>query len=226
MLARNLLLNLVLSLLPLTYGVGQNTPQTATNPAALEYPLMLEKSVTAGKTPVGTKVEGKLLMATLVNGKVVPRGAVFSGQVTESTEKTKTEPSRISIVMDSAVWKQGSEALKVYLTAWYYPTVAEPGQPLQYGPTQPASRTWDGQGQYPDPNSKVYRPFPGSESTKDQGVPDTANPVTSNHRIAMKNVESQRNNDGALVLVSKRNNIKLDHFTVYVFSSGDLVALK
>lgn len=226
MLARNLLLNLVLGVLSLTYAAAQKPSQPPPNAVALEYPLMLETTVTAGKTSVGTKVPAKLQMATLVNGKVLPRGAVFSGEVVQSTKKTKTEPSRISVVMDSAVWKQGSETLRIYLTSWYYPVESEPGQPLQYGPTQPANRTWDGQGQYPDPNSHVYHPFPGSESTKDQGAPDTANPVTSNHRIAMKNIETQRTTDGAIVLVSNRNNIKPDHFTVYVFSTGDLVPSK
>lgn len=190
-----------------------------------EYPIILEKGVTAGKTPVGTKIQGKLLIATLLKGKVVPRNAEFSGEVVESKAKTKTDPSHLGILMDSVTWKEGSEAVKIYLTAWYYPIATEPGQSLQYGPQQPASRTWDGQGQYPDPNSHVYRPFPGSES-KDQNLPSTANPVTSDHRITMSNVQSERAADGAVILVSKHSSIKLDHFTAYVFAGSDFAIAK
>lgn len=220
-----LLLMLVLSLLCCAALLSQQKPE-ATSRAPQEYPLILEKSVTAGKTAVGTRVQGKLSMATLVNGKVAPRNAVFSGELVQSTAKTATQPSRISIRMESVTWKQGSEPVQVYLTSWYYPTISESGQPLQYGPEQPASRTWDGQGQYPDPNSKVYRPFPGTDSGNRSGVPSAASQVPSNHRVAMKDIDSERVAGGGLVLVSKHANIKLDKFTTYVFAAGDLVPSK
>jgi len=220
MFRRSRLLMVVLSLLPFVRVLCRQKPEAS---ALQEYPLLLEKGVTAGKTAIGTPVQGRLSMATLVNGKVVPRNAVFSGEVVQSSAKTATEPSRISIRMEAVTWKQGSEPVLVYLTSWYYPTISESGQPLRYGPEQPASRTWDGQGQYPDANSKVYRPFPGSDSGEHTSVPNTSNQVPSNHRVPMKDIDTERLGDGAMVLVSKRSNIKLDKFTTYVFAAAGLV---
>ena len=188
--------------------------------------MIMQQSVTAGKTPAGTKIQAKLEVATLVDGTVIPRNAVFSGEVIESVAKTATEPSRVALRMDSVQWKSGSAAVKVYLTAWYYPARDEMGQDLQYGPQQPANRTWNGQGQYPDPNSKVYRPFPGNESDKGTSVPDTPSATTSSHRVLMKDVETASGSDGALALVSKRTNIKLDKLTTYVLASGNLLPVK
>src|ERR1700675_4548672 len=115
--------------------LGQQTPSQPT-PAApsslglLEFPVIMRQNVAAGTTPVGTKVQAKLAVATLVDGVVVPRDAVLSGEVTESVAKSATDPSRLAIRMDSAQWKKGSAPIvlpltsNVYLTAWYYP-VAE-----------------------------------------------------------------------------------------------------
>jgi hypothetical protein len=191
-----------------------------------EFPVVMEQSVSAGKTPVGTKIQAKLGVATLANGTVIPRNAVFSGEVTESVAKTKADPSRLGIRMDSVQWKDGTASVKLFLTAWYYPPKDMTGQDLQYGPQEPANRTWNGQGQYPDPNSKVYRPFPGSDSDKGSSVPDTPNSATSDHRILMKDVESVQSTRGDLELVSKHANIKLDKLTTYVLAAGDLVPAK
>lgn len=224
MLPRMLLLNLVLICLFPQVSTGQNSvPAAATTQ---EFPVVLQQSVTAGKTPVGTKVQAKLFLATMVNGKVIPKNALFSGEVTESVAKTGKEPSRISIRMDSAQWKEGSEPLKAYLTAWFYPTLEEHGQDLQYGPTQSAKATWNGQGQYPDQNSKVYRPFPGGDSGQGSSVPDTPTPITSDRRTPMKNVETEHHEDGGTVLLSKHGNIKLDRFTTYVLAQGNAIPMK
>ena len=160
---------------------GQQKPADLPSPAVQEFPVMLQQSVTAGKTPLGSKIQAKLGVATLVNGTVLPRNAVFSGEVIESVAKKGANPSRVCIRMDSVQWKGGSTALKVYVTAWYYPSRDQTGQNLEYGPQQPANRTWNGEGQYPDPNSKVYKPFPGTED-KGSSVPDTPNSSISNHR--------------------------------------------
>ncbi len=200
---------------------GQQQPAAAATPSgAQEFPMLMQQSVTAGKTSAGTKVQAKLQVATLVGGTVIPRNAVFSGEVIESVAKTKTEPSRVAIRMDSVQWKNGSAPVKVFLTAWYYPATDAMGQNLQYGPQQPAKRTWNGEGQYPDPNSKSYKPFPGSESDKDAAVPDTPSTTTSNHRVLMKNVDTANGADGSIALVSKRSTLKLDKLTTYVFAGG------
>jgi hypothetical protein len=206
--------------------LGQQKGPDPAPPAVQEFPVVLQQSVTAGKTPPGTKIQAKLWIATLLDGKVIPRNAVFSGEVIESVAKTKTDPSRIAVRMDSVEWKGGSAELKVYLTAWYYPPRTASGQDLQYGPQQPANRTWNGEGQYPDPNSKVYKPFPGSDSGQGSAVPDTPTATTSNHRILMVDIESASGSDGAIALVSKRTNIKLDKLTTYVLASGNLLQAK
>ena len=200
---------------------GQQKPSNPPS-GGHEFPVTLQQSVIAGKTAIGSKIQARLGVATLVDGTVIPRNAVFSGEVVESVAKTKTDPSRLSLRMDSVQWKDGSASVKIYLTAWYYPSRDETGQDLHYGPQQPANRTWNGEGQYPDPNSKVYQPFPRGESDKSSSVPDTPNATLSNHRILMKNVETASGSDGTLTLVSQRANLKLDKLTTYVMASGDL----
>jgi hypothetical protein len=206
--------------------LGQQSPSTAATPKVIEFPVTMQQDVTAGKTSTGTKIRARLEVATLLNGTVIPRNAVFSGEVVESAKKTGTTPSRLALQIDSVQWKAGSAPVKLYLTTWYYPTTNATGQNLQYGPTQPANRTWNGEGQYPDPNSKVYRPFPGSDSGKGSTVPDTPSSTTSNRRVPMKDIESARSVDGALDIVSSRTNIKLDKLTTYVLAGDNLLPIK
>jgi hypothetical protein len=202
---------------------SQQTPSTSTAPAMQQFPVLLEQSVVAGKTPVGTKIQSKLTAATLVAGTVIPKNAVLSGEVIESVAKTKNDPSRLSLRMDSAQWKTGSASLKLYLTRWYYPTKEAEGQDLQYGAPVPPNRTWNGMGQYPDANNPAYRPFPSADSEKAKSsVPDTPAAVTSNHPTLMKNVDSVRKDDGSLEIVSAHSSIKLDKLTTYVLATDDL----
>jgi hypothetical protein len=205
---------------------GQQGSPSPASSVAHEFPITLQQSVVAGKTAIGTKIEAKLSLATLVDGTVIPRNAVLSGEVVDSTAKSEKAPSRLSIRMDSAQWKEGSMPIKAYLTAWFYPTVINAGQDVQYGPMQPASRTWNGEGQYPDANSKVYRPFPGGDSNQNSGAPDTSSASTSHNRISMKNVEAEAGADGAITIISRRSNIKLDKATTYILTSGELPAAK
>lgn len=76
------------------------------------------------------------------------------------------------------------------------------------------------------PIRRVYRPFPGTDSGGRTGVPSTRNQVLSSHRVAMKDIEIERVEDGGLVLVSKHSSIKLDKFTTYVFAAAGLVPSK
>ncbi len=184
-----------------------------------EFPVILQQSVAAGKTAVGTKVQAKLSIATLLSGVVYPRNSILSGEVVESAAKTKTEPSRIGIRIDSVNWKEKSASVRLYLTSWYYPGISESGQNLQYGPTESPQRTWNGAGAYPDPNSHSYKPFPDG-SDKSPSVPDTPSSKTSDRRVVMKDVDVQRGDDGGIILVSKHANIKLDRFTTYVLSAN------
>ena len=195
--------------------LAQQKPASSAPPGVQEFPVTMQQNVTAGKTPVGTKIQAKLEVATLVGGTVIPKNSVFSGEVIESVAKTKTGPSRLAICMNSVLWKEGSASFKSCLTAWYYPTKEQAGQSLQYGPDLPQNRTWNGQGQYPDPNSKVYQPFPGS-TDKTASVPDTPSSTTSSHHVLMKDIEYASTADGGVALVCKRTNLSLDKLTVYV----------
>jgi hypothetical protein len=231
MFTRKMLVGSVLSTLFLgsVTVVGQQKAAAPSAPAAREFPVFMQQKVTAGITPVGTKITAKLTVATLVDGVVFPRNAEFSGEVTESVAKTATGPSRLAIRMDSAQWKNGSAPIKVYLTGWYYPTRFEEGQKLAYGPTNTSVswKTWNGAGTYPDPNSPASQPFPGHETDGNPGSGPTAPmAVTSDHRVMMKNVESARNSDGSVVITCTRSNIKLDKATSYVLAAGELVPSK
>lgn len=220
-------LSAILVLLATACGLssGQTKPNSNVSPAAEEFPVVLQQNVTAGKTSAGTKIQAKLTIASLVNGTVVPRNATFSGEVMESVAKSGTQPSRVSVQMNSLKWKNGSMPVNMYLTAWYYPSLAEAGQNLQYGPEQPASRTWNGAGAYPDPNSPAYKPFPGGDSGQKESVPETPSSVTAKHRELIKDVQSERAQNGRVTLVSKRN-LKLDRVTTYVLEPSDLAAPK
>jgi hypothetical protein len=218
----------VLSLLCCGALLGQQKPAGVGPSGVLEFPVIMQQDVAAGKTAAGTKVAAKLTVATLVNGTVFPRGAIFSGEVTESLKKSANDPSLLAIRMDSVQWKNGSAPIKVYLTAWYYPEKTETGsQNLQYQPQDQANspRNWNGAGAYPTPNSPINEKFPGADSDKEStSVPTTPNSVTSNHRVLMKNVDSAVGNDGGVELSCKRSNIKLDRLTTYVLAAGDLAA--
>ncbi|HUM05173.1 MAG TPA: hypothetical protein VLT90_06915 [Terriglobales bacterium] len=202
---------------------GQERPTGAGAPATVEFPINFKQKVEAGKTPVGTKVQAELAIATLLNGKTVPRNAVFSGEVVESVAKTATEPSQLALRMDSVQWKNGSASLKAYLTAWFYPVQAGAGPDLAYGPTQSEIKTWNGMGAYPDSQMPGQR-FPDSSVTDPDRAPaDSPATRISNRRVVMKDIESTRREDGTVVITSKRNNIKLDKLTTYVIATGDLL---
>jgi hypothetical protein len=213
--------------------LGQQTPAPPSSSAGLELPVIMRQSVAAGATPVGTKVQAKLAVATLIDGVVVPRDAILSGEVTESVAKSATGPSRLAIRIDSAQWKKGSAPIvlslapKVYLTAWYYPVATMTTQDLSYQPADGAhgAKNSNGMGTYPDRrNPASQQPFPGSDADRDS-IPAPASPASgiSTHRVLMKNVESTRNGDGAVSLTSKSFNIKLDKLTTYVLATGDLL---
>jgi hypothetical protein len=189
----------------------------------------MRQNVVAGKTPAGTKVQANLVVATLVDGVVIPRGAALSGEVTESVAKTKADPSRLAIRMDSAEWKNGSAPLKLYLTAWYYPVEAMPPQNLSYEPPDAANstRNWNGMGQYPDKRDPTAAPrFPDANRDKDSPTLPSPSSITSKHRVLMKDVDSIRDVDGAVTLSSKRSNLKIDKLTTYVLAKDDLLSAK
>jgi hypothetical protein len=212
---------LLLTVFWCTCSLAQHDPAVSGSPAVREFPVVLQQSVESGKTPIGTKIQAKLTIATLVDRVVIPKDAIFSGVVIESLAKTGKGPSRLAIRLESVQWKDGSASIKAYLTAWYYPRTVDVGPDLKYGPPEPASKTWDGAGQYPSADSRVYRPFPGNDSDKNSGViPNTTSSVTSNNPVLMKNVALAPTTDGGIALVSERANLKLDKLTTYVVAAA------
>ena len=187
-----------------------------------ELPIVLRQTVEAGKTAVGTKVEARLVLATMINGAVLPRGAVISGEVTESVAKSNNSPSRLAIRMDSAQWKNGEAKFKVYLTAWYYPPAPMVPPDLSYGPPGDKSN-WGGV----DPTVDTTDPPNPSQRLSTQGDSgvnvDTPTSAISKGRVQMKNLKSASGADGSVVLVSSRSNIKLDKMTTYVLASNELL---
>lgn len=187
-----------------------------------ELPIVLRQSVEAGKTAVGTKVEARLMMATMMNGGVVPRDAVLSGEVIESVAKSGNSPSRLAIRMDSAQWKNGEAKFKLYLTAWYYPPAPMPAPDLSYAP-QGDRRNWGGTDatvDTTDPPNPAQKLSTHQDTGMNVGAPAS---VISMKRVLMKNVESASDADGSVVLVSSHSNIKLNKVTTYVLAMNDLV---
>jgi hypothetical protein len=200
--------------------------------SGLELPVIMRQNVAAGATPVGTRIQAKLAVATLVNGVVVPQDAILSGSVTESVAKSAASPSRLAICMDSAQWKNRSTPVvvsfepRVYLTAWYYPAAALTNPNLSTDmPDAPHNpRFGNTPSPYPAPRNSTS-PSPslsGPDAGSDKDAAPAPTSEVSKHRVLMKNVESTRNSDGAVGLTSKQLNIKLDKTTTYVFAAGDL----
>jgi hypothetical protein len=216
---------------------GQTTPQPATavssSQAALELPVTMRQKVAAGKTAVGTKVQAKLAVATLVDGVVIPRDALLSGEVTESVAQSANSASRLAICMDSAQWKNGaapivlSLAPKVYLTAWYYPVAMPTNQDISSGlPAPNYPRPPSGTGTYPGPRNPTAPQFPDPDPGRDRDTGLAPPSNISQHRLLMKDVESTRTDEGAITLTSKHSNIKLDKATTYVFATADRLPTK
>jgi len=215
-------------------ALSQPKPAVPGSTAGLELPVILRQKVVAGKTPVGTKVQATLIMATLVSGAVIPQDAILSGEVTESVSKS-TNPSKLAIRIDTAEWKNGAApvvlefAPKLYLTAWYYPAMMAMNQEFgtnRDGANSPGALNG---GTYPGPRNTMPPSYPVPDTRDDrQSLPAPPRPESgiSKHRILMKNVESTRNSEGALVLSSSHSNIKLDKTTTYVLAAGDLLPAK
>jgi len=203
--------------------LSQSTPAGPGSSAGLEFPVVMRQKVAAGTTPVGTKVQAKLALATLVGRVVVPEGAILSGEVTESVPKSTTDASRLGICMDFAQWKNGSVKIKVYLTGWFYPLTPLQGSSTDLSDdaaTGPRRRGADNP-TYPD--SAASAPFPGRGTVSNPvSLPPVPQQGLSQHRVLMKNVESARNKDGTITLISKRVNIKLDKDTAYVLAGNPL----
>jgi len=194
---------------------AQSKPPANSPALAQEFPVTIRQNIVAGRTPVGTKVEANLTLATLVNGTVFPVGATFVGEVVESAAKSTTAPSRLAIRMDSVHWKKQSAVVKVYLTPWYYPVTVS-AEDLSNDPPPGIGGPVGRGGRRSVPSSQ---PFP-----TDSPPGPTSN--VSDHRVVMKDVDSVHLDDGTLAITSPRLNIKLDKVTTYVLATANLMPAK
>jgi hypothetical protein len=196
-------------------SIGQQSHSSSSS-ALREFPVVLQQGVEAGKTPVGTKIQAKLAVATLFHGILIPRNAVVSGVVFESVGKNAKAPSRLGIRMENAKWKDESTCMmKAYLMPLYYAMTAQSAQALPNGSPDPEdSRTLSGPAQSSSP---MYRPFPDNSEASRGAIPDT--PVLSSRPVSMKNVEIEPVEDGGVALVSEHTNIKLYKMTTYILAA-------
>src|SRR6266542_6602189 len=198
-------------------SIGQQAPAPSSSHVLREFPVILQQSVEAGKTPAGTKVQGKFAAATLFNGALIPKNAVASGVVVESASKKGKDRARLAIRMNTVSWNGGWAPLGAYLMPLYYPTTGQAVPNLPDGSPDPDSRTLNGAGQSGSP---MYRPFPGSGSEASQGaIPDI--PTISNRPVRMRNVALAPTSDGGIALVSEHATIKLYKLTSYVFAADE-----
>jgi hypothetical protein len=211
---------------------NQGRPEIPSSAAALEFPVVLQQKVMAGKTPVGAKVQAKLAVATLFDGVVIPQDAVLSGEVVESKAKSAADPSRLAIRMDSAQWKNGAAPTvipltpKLYLTAWHYPAAMTMNQNPSDGIPDAANnpKPLSAGGIYPGQRNPNSPPLSGPDASKDTFPTSTSN--ISKHRELMKKIESTTGSDGTVILTSTHSNIKLDKSTTYVLAATDLLPAK
>jgi hypothetical protein len=201
---------------------AQSKPAVSNPSAAQEFPVTMRQNVVAGTTPVGTKVEAKLTIATLVDGNVIPIDATFVGEVVESVAKSATAPSRLAIRMDSVRWKKGTAAVRVYLTSWYYPLRLATREERPHDPNGiHGDVTMQTGGR---PAAPASRPLPPGSVPNGDDIPPGPTSTLSDHRVVMKDIDSVRLDDGTLALTSTHSNIKLDKTKTYVFATGNLAA--
>jgi hypothetical protein len=199
-------------------SIGQQSHQASPPPVLREFPVVLQQSVEAGKTPAGTKVQGKLAAATLFNGALIPKNAVASGVVVESESKRGEDRARLAIRMNTVSWNGGWAPLNAYLMPLYYPATGQAVPNLPNESPDPDSRTLNGPNQSSE--SPMSRPFPGGGSEANQGaIPDVA--ILSSRPVRMKNVVLEPTSNGGIALVSEHAKIKLFKMTTYVFAADE-----
>jgi hypothetical protein len=202
------------------FSLSQQAQAPSARPVLHEFPLTLQQSLESGKAAIGTKVQARLASPTKFQGTNIPRNAVFSGVVIESTAKGPKEPAKLAIRMEKAEWKEDSISLTAYLLPLSYSNTAPTAQGLPNESPGPSSRT-SGAGE--DANSSMRVPFPTNDSQAAQAAIPEA-PTLSSRPVQMKNVTVALADEGGAALVSEHNNIKLYKMTTYVFAATELPA--
>ena len=195
-------------------SMGQQSHRTPPRPVLRQFPVILQQSLEAGKSPAGTQVQGKLAAATLFNGTLIPKNAVTSGVVLESESKKGDKRARLAIRMNTVTWDGGWAPLYAYLMPLYYDTTGQAAPNLPNESPDPDSRTLNGPNQSSE-SPMSPRPFPGGS----EAIPDIA--ILSSRPLRMKNVGLEATNNGGIALVSEHANIKLFKMTTYVFAADE-----
>jgi hypothetical protein len=197
----------------------------------LDFPILMQQKIAAGITPVGAEVEAKLTEATLADGVVIPRGAILSGRVEESSAKTADAPSRIRIKFDSARWKEGSAGVDAYLTSDYY-TSEEAQQPDLSMPSAvhgSAGVTMGGARPEPPGPGGVWTGRPDVLNDPGMGDDPGTGPLpprppslsrSSTHKQRLPGMETTKSEDGSVTVTSKKHSIRLDKSTTYVLETA------
>lgn len=200
-------------------SIGQQRPSASASPVLREFPMILQQNIEAGKTPAGTKVQGKLTAATLFAGVLIPKNAIASGVVVESeSKKTGKNGARLAIRMISATWNGGWTPLGAYLMPLYYPTIEQTMPNLPTESPDPDSRTLNGPNQ--SSSSPMSRPSLSGDSEASQAAIPSI-PTISHHPVRMGNVTLAPTSDGGIALVSEKTNIKLFKMTTYIFAADE-----
>lgn len=199
-------------------SIAQQKPSTSSSSPLHEFPLVLQQSVESGKANIGTKVQAKLAVATMFEGTVIPRNAVFSGVVIESTPKSAKEAAKLAIRMETVEWKHGSTSLTAYLLPLYYPATTQSAPNFGDAPQESGPNTPNGAGQHSSSESPMGRqsfPTDGSQSA----IPEVSS--ASNRPVQIKNVTVALADEGGAALVSQHSNIKLFKMTTYIFAARE-----
>ncbi len=203
-------------------SIGQQSHQPPPPSHVLrEFPVILQQSVEAGKSPAGTQVQGKLAAATLFSGTLIPKDAVTSGVIVQSESKKGEDRARLAIRMNTVSWNGGWAPIYAYLMPLYYPATGRPESNLPIESPDPDSRTLNGPNQASE--SPMSRPFQTGGSEANQGaIPDVV--TLSSRPVRMKNVVLEPTSNGGIALVSEHGNIKLVKMTTYVFATDEATA--
>jgi hypothetical protein len=196
--------------------IAQRSRPASSSGVLREFPVVLQQSVEAGKTQVGTKVRGKLAAPIQFHGTLIPRDAVVSGVIFESVRKSAKTASRLGIRMESASWKDSSACMmKAYLMPLYYPLTNHSAQGLPIESPDPESRTLNGPNQ--SGSSPMSAPSSNNSDAIQAAIPQIA--TISSRPVSMKNVTIEPVPDDGIALVSQHDNIKLYKMTTYVLAA-------
>ena len=203
-------------------SIGQQSHQPPPPSHVLrEFPVILQQSVEAGKSPAGTQVQGKLAAATLFNGTLIPKNAVTSGVVVQSESRKGENRARLAVRMSTVSWDGGWAPIYAYLMPLYYPATAQAVPNLPIESPDPGSRTLNGPNQASE--SPMSRPFQSGGPEANQGaIPDVA--TLSSRPVRMKDVVLEPTSNGGIALVSEHANIKLLKMMTYVFATDESTA--